>query len=411
VDNASLLHIGLEPYPGYRLRRFLGRGSFGEVWEAYTPDNRTIALKFLPCDSSTRASQETRSIQAIRHLRHPNLVRIENTWCFAGYLVVAMELAQGSLQDLFESHRREFGTPMDPGLLIPLLAQAATALDFLNAPRHRIGGRDVGIQHCDVKPSNLLVFGDTIKVGDFSLTSLNTAPLQAHRRAGTLAFAAPEVFQGRLSDRTDQYALALTYCALRGCRLPSGKTLAALPVQASRPAPDLNGLSLPELRIISRALAPMPMDRWTSCGDLIAQLGKAVLGKRAIISLPQPLAPARALASPEDRRGSVRHACGRRASCRLLGKEDQTAWRAWIKDISERGLGVVSGAPVRLGTILAVRPEDEMLKVFREVYVRVARTVECPEGDWLLGCTLARKLSDAEIRGLAQKKEPGGKTI
>src|SRR5438445_671717 len=84
----------------------------------------------------------------------------------------------------------------------------------------RIGAAQVAIQHCDVKPSNFLLFGDTVKLSDFGLASSISCQLQGHRRAGTLAYTAPEVFQGRLSDWTDQFSLGVTYCELRSGRLP-----------------------------------------------------------------------------------------------------------------------------------------------------------------------------------------------
>src|SRR5262245_9149169 len=99
VHQTARLEVGLEPFPGYHLRRPLGQGGFGEVWEATTPTGRPIALKFLPCEEERTTVQELRSLQAIRQLRHPHLVRIEQVWCHLGYVVVAMELAEGNLAD------------------------------------------------------------------------------------------------------------------------------------------------------------------------------------------------------------------------------------------------------------------------------------------------------------------------
>ena len=220
MSSAVPLRAGMEPYPGYRLRQLLGRGGFAEVWEAETPGGGSIALKFMGCNNGLVASKEIRAIQAIRQLSHPNLTRIDQVWCQAGYIVIAMELAEGSLLDLLEAYITEFNTAIVPEQVCLHLSQAADCIDFLNARQHNLDGRRVGFQHCDIKPSNLLLFGENIKLADFGLASPTSSTLKSHRRAGTLDYTAPEVFQGRLSDWTDQYALAVTYCQLRGGRLP-----------------------------------------------------------------------------------------------------------------------------------------------------------------------------------------------
>ncbi len=210
----------MEPFPGYRLTDFLGQGGWGEVWKATPPDGPAVALKFLPCDSQLAAAQEIRGLQSIRQLQHPHLIHIERIWCFSGHIVIAMELAEGSLLDLLGVYQSEFGTGIIPEHLCHFLAQAAAALDFLNARQHNLNGQRVAVRHCDVKPSNVLLVGGVIKLSDFSLATQTTSPMWYHRKVGTLDYAAPEIFHGQLSNRTDQYALGVTYCQLRGGRLP-----------------------------------------------------------------------------------------------------------------------------------------------------------------------------------------------
>jgi serine/threonine protein kinase len=257
--------------PGYRLGRFRGRGGFGSVWEAKNPDDKTVALKFLPCNDAT-AAQEIRSIQIVRKLRHPSLVRIEQVWCHRGYVVVTMELADGSLFDLLEGYQTEYGTPLVPHDICCYLTQVATALDFLNSHQHEVDGQRVGLQHCDIKPTNLLLFGEKVKLSDFGLTSVTSSISKVHRKAGTRDYAAPEVLQGRLSDWTDQYSLAVTYCHLRSGSTPFAPTPSGLQTDCSRREPDLSALSPQERPIIARALALVPQHRWPSCRELMAQL-------------------------------------------------------------------------------------------------------------------------------------------
>ncbi len=276
------LSKGIEPYPGYQLAQLLGRGGWGEVWKAVRlADNSCVALKFLPSDTQGSAAQEIRGLQAIRNLSHPNLIRVDQVWSCQGYLVILMELAEGSLLDLLEIYYAEFGVPILPDHLCFFLSQAAEAVDFLNARQHKIGGQRVAFRHCDIKPSNLLVQGRTVKLADFSLAVQTTSPMWYHRREGSLQYAAPEVFQGWLSDRTDQYALAVSYYQLRTGRLPFPDTPTTFAPGYVRPAPDLNALTPAEQPILAHGLDAVPQNRWPTCVEMMDRLAKAVAAPKS----------------------------------------------------------------------------------------------------------------------------------
>jgi len=184
-------------------------------------------------------------------------------------------LAEGSLLDLLDVYYAEFNQPIMAEHLCSYLRQAATALDFLNARQHLVNDQRVAFRHCDVKPSNLLVLDMNVKVADFSLSVSATSPMCNYRKVGTLNYCAPEIFQGWLSDKSDQYSLAITYCHLRTGRLPFPDPPRNLTGPYVRPAPDLNNLSPAEQSIIARALAPVPQDRFRTCTELIEHLEKA----------------------------------------------------------------------------------------------------------------------------------------
>ncbi len=281
MENQLLLRTGTEPYPGFRLRQQLAKGGFSEVWEAETSTGNRLALKFMPCKDSRAVGNEVRAIQAVRALPHPHLIRIEQIWTVPGYIVVAMELAEGSLADLLEVHLSEDGKPIPAKKVCSYLSQVAKALDFLNARQHRIDGNLVGIQHCDVKPPNMLLFDETVKLADFGLSVQTVANRQGHLPAGTLSYTAPEMFRSQLSDRMDQYSLAVCYCVLRSGTLPFPEIdefRASWPLR--RPAPDLSMLPAKEQPIVAKALQRIPQNRWTSCGEMMAELSKTV-GKRS----------------------------------------------------------------------------------------------------------------------------------
>jgi tetratricopeptide (TPR) repeat protein len=85
----------------------------------------------------------------------------------------------------------------------------------------------------------------------------------------TFAYAAPEFFRGETSGRSDQYSLAVTYCHLRGGRLPFHGNDAQLMAGHLGQPPDLTMLPPEERVAVARALAKDPDDRWPSCRDFV----------------------------------------------------------------------------------------------------------------------------------------------
>jgi serine/threonine-protein kinase len=276
------LRAGKSVLGGHSLKRLLGKGSFGHVWESEGPHGEGLALKFIRCGGSDLAApHEVRNILSVRDLQHPHLIRVDRVWAERGYIVVVMELADGSLQQLSAICQHDYASPMSPDYVCYYLSQAADALDFLNTPQHRIGGNRVGIQHRDIKPSNLLVQGETVKLCDFGLACTLGSTEVPQRPAGSIAYAAPEVFQGLLSRWSDQFSLAVSYCELRGGRRPFANLPATFGTGYVHPEPDLDMLPADERPIIARGLARDPWNRWNSCGELMLHLNRVAGQKTA----------------------------------------------------------------------------------------------------------------------------------
>jgi serine/threonine protein kinase len=259
------------PRPGYQLKEYLGRGSYGEVWSATDTQGKVWALKFLRCDSG-KGGRELRMLQKISQLKHPHLIHHHDIWCYQNHLVVAMELADGGLDQILQQSLRHEGKPLDKEIVYDCMSQAATALDFLNKRQHLIDGQMAAIFHCDIKPSNILLVNGQVKLTDFGLSLISHASTHTHSSIGTTSFAAPEVFQGRYSDRTDQYALAVTYCLLIGGQYPFPDSPQRFQREYVRPTPDLSMVPEAARPIVTRALAFAPANRWPSCSDFVDRL-------------------------------------------------------------------------------------------------------------------------------------------
>jgi len=248
---------------GFTLLSELGRGGFGQVWKATGPGGFPVAMKYVRLDQ--RAAQlEIRSLELMREIRHPYLLGLFGAWHREGWLVVAMELADGTL---WQRHKQlvaagEPGIPRDD--LLQRMDEAARGLDHLNA---------LGIQHRDVKPQNLLLVGGSVKVADFGLAKVLENSLGNNTGAMTPAYAAPEFLEGKTSPRSDQYALGITYYQLRTGKLPfTGNVAQVLEGHRRRP-PDLSLLPLAADRAaLERALAKDPAARWPSCTAFVAAL-------------------------------------------------------------------------------------------------------------------------------------------
>jgi serine/threonine protein kinase, bacterial len=272
---------GPEPPPGFRLGGQLGAGASGEVWGALDPGGVPVALKFVDCRARDPAqvAHEVRLLRRLQQVEHPGFIRLRGVHARGRFLVLCLERAECSLADLHRRCLRETGRDVPPGRLLGLLGQAAAALDFLAGLR--LAGLNEGsgpLQHCDVKPSNLLLLGETLKVADFGLCAGAGWRTQTGGFRGTPPYAAPELYEGRASPHTDQYALAVTFCELVAGSRPF-RRLAAGPSYPGTPVDPMK-LRPREAVVLNRALHPDPCRRWPSCVAFLAALREAVQAPR-----------------------------------------------------------------------------------------------------------------------------------
>jgi serine/threonine protein kinase len=259
-----------EPIAGYRLGRYLGRGGFGEVWEAEAPGGLTKAIKIAPVESGPGENhcRELEGLRKIRDVRHPYLLSIERFEVVDGYLIIVMELADQSLADRFRQCV-ETGKPGIPREeLLRYLREAAEVLDLLSQ-RH-------GLQHLDVKPENLFLCGDHVKVADFGLVQPRNTKMNRSAIAISPPYAPPELFDGRIEPTADLYSLAVTYQELlTGHRPYGGVDVRGLMLQHLKGRPDLSSLPPADRPIVSRAIQRDPYHRFATCTDLVEALMKS----------------------------------------------------------------------------------------------------------------------------------------
>jgi len=280
------LEVGLQPIPGYRLTQALGAGAFGQVWEASREDGTKVALKFLDCRSrsASMVANEVRVLRALTELKHPHIMPLLGVHASGKHVILIMERADGSLADLHQAYREQTGGNVPPAHALELLEQAADALDFLATARLAGVGGSRGLQHCDIKPSNLLLVGEQLKVGDFGLCAGSGWVTQQGGWKGTIPYAAPELFGGAAAPGTDQFALAVTFCQMVMGERPFWKGYAATLPPTGLPI-DLTKLREREFPVIARALHPYPSSRFPSCRAFLEAQRKASQTPRGATSV------------------------------------------------------------------------------------------------------------------------------
>ncbi|HKD37726.1 MAG TPA: serine/threonine-protein kinase, partial [Pirellulales bacterium] len=249
-----------EVFPGYVLAERIGSGGYAEVWRATAPGGVHKAVKIVyGCHDDQLAAQEMKAMERIRDVRHPFVVSLERFEVVDGRLVILTELADMSLEQRAQQCRTQ-GLPGIPReLLVRYLGDAAEALDYL-AKQHNL-------QHLDIKPANLLILGDHVKVADFGLVKeLATRTSNSIVAGMTPTYSPPEMFDDAPSAYSDQYSLAIVYQEMLTGVLPfPGRTAAQLANQHLRSQPQLAALSEADRPIVARALAKTPTERFPSC--------------------------------------------------------------------------------------------------------------------------------------------------
>lgn len=206
----------------YVLRRELGRGGMGIVWEAHDPElNRNVAIKqvllpdhFTPAERDDAHARVRREARSAARVSHPAVITIHDVFEQEGSPWVVMELVEGSsLKELLD---RE-------GALDP--ARVARIGDSLLRAVHH--ANEVGVLHRDIKPGNIMMAADgRVVLTDFGIATIEGSPSITRTGAlvGSPEYMAPERLEGGGAEhRNDLWSIGVTlYAAVEG-RSPFGR--------------------------------------------------------------------------------------------------------------------------------------------------------------------------------------------
>ncbi len=260
----------------YTVVSLLGVGGMGEVYLAHDARlGRQVALKLLPVALTADAERLHRFQQeasTASRLNHPNILTIYEVGSFNAAHYIATEYIDGlTLRALMAQKSLSLGEAIDAALQIALGLAAAHA---------------AGIVHRDIKPENVMLRRDGyLKILDFGIAKLieNSAGTQFMTSPGTVigttSYMSPEQARGEQVDaRTDLWSLGVVLYEMVGGHLPfTGNSTAEVLVSLLQrePPPLLHqgqSISAELARVVSKALAKAPADRYLDAGDLIRDL-------------------------------------------------------------------------------------------------------------------------------------------
>lgn len=267
----------------YKLRRELGRGAMGLVFEAYDPHlERSVAIKTLKgeffgedLNQPDARARFRREAKLAAGLTHPRIVTVHDFGETNDTAYLVMEFLNGrSLKEHLDAGRH-----FDPDETVGLILQLLDALDYAHQR---------GIIHRDIKPANLMLLDDgNLKVMDFGIARLESSSTLTKSGVilGTPSYMSPEQCRNLpLDRRSDLFSAGvILYELLVGERPFNGGSAITLIhniLNTEPPAPsELNALLATNYdAVIRKALAKNSDARYQTAGDFARSLRAAQAG-------------------------------------------------------------------------------------------------------------------------------------
>lgn len=256
----------------YELRRVLGSGAMGVVFEAHDAElMRTVAVKYPRTrEAALRLVDEGRALATLRHSSLPAVYALAWDEGETPYLVLERILGLDLGKHL--TVRRDHGARFPIAEAVDVLAAIADALCAVHA---------CSIAHLDIKPENVLVCGARVALIDFGLMQPELLSGPSDTAVGSPTFMAPEVIRGAvtrgMASRADIYSLGvLAYEVLAGEVPFDAPTVdAILDLHLDAPPPDLSERRPevpPALAALVRAMMDKDPERRPAADEILFRL-------------------------------------------------------------------------------------------------------------------------------------------
>jgi serine/threonine protein kinase len=271
----------------YEIKRRIGHGSMGVVYEAYDPFvQRTVAIKVAhtPSDMDAAATQKMREqffaeVYSAGRMHHPAVVSVFDAGQEDDLNYIVMEFVDGTtLQEYVTG-----GRTLNAKQIVDVIYQCARGLDYV----HR-----EGIIHRDLKPGNIMLSNEgQVKIMDFSIAHVDVG-FEGHDTEilGSPMYMPPEQLseEKRLVAQSDIYSLGAVMYALLARRTPyKANSLESLIYKISNLEPEPIREVNPEIAeniaaIAEKAMQKIIYDRYETAQLMATDLNKAIGNMRGV---------------------------------------------------------------------------------------------------------------------------------
>ncbi len=226
----------------YRVLDELGHGGMSRVYRVFDMElDEEVAIKVLRANDEDGVAEDRlrAEVRITRRITHPNVVRVFDVSRFEDGLLISMELVRGQTLEKVIRGPERLPLPKVKDYLRQILLGLTAA-------------HDLKVVHRDLKPGNVMLEGDVIKLLDFGIARAEETDVrltQAGQLLGSPHYMSPEQLRGKeLDARSDLYALGvLTFTMLTGSEPFHGDKPAVIAVKhLDESPPDLRKLR-PEL--------------------------------------------------------------------------------------------------------------------------------------------------------------------
>ena len=282
----------------FEIVRRLGAGGMAEVFLAKKRGAegtfKILVLKrILPTHGGSRRfrSMFIEEAHLATRLNHPNVVQVYEFQDFGEEgLLLAMEYVEGCDLGRLMSAAKSKASAIPPWVGAWIIAEAAKGLHYAHEKKDE-AGQALEIVHRDVSPQNVLLsFEGAVKIADFGIASARMFAEEQGVLKGKFGYMSPEQARGESLDRrSDLYALGVIFWEILAGRPIhwglGGEALLDIVRSGIVEPPSGHARDVPpELEeIVLRALSPQRNERYATCRELAASIGKAIVKQGELI--------------------------------------------------------------------------------------------------------------------------------